>query len=125
MANFTFPRFILYLLAASLPGFLQAAELLVPEDHSTIQSAIDAASSGNTVSVAPGTYSLAAPLDFNGKAIAVVGRNGPTETILSATGINSLVLMVGVAGPQGRLEGFTLRDGTPEFNQRGGCVSIQ
>lgn len=117
--------FIFYLLAANLSVAAQAAELLVPEDHSTIQSAINAASGGDTVSVAPGTYSLSSPLDFTGKAVAVVGRDGPPETILRATGTNSLALLVGVDGPQGRLEGFTLRAGTPEIVQRGGCVSIE
>ena len=117
--------FCLYLLAPNLPGLLQAAEILVPEDHSTIQAGINAASSGDVVSVAPGTYPLAIPLNFTGKAIAVVGRNGPSETILRATGSNSLALLVGVTGPAGRLEGFTLRDGTPEIVQRGGCLSIE
>src|SRR3981189_1016210 len=46
----------------------------VPGDASTVQAGIDMSNSGDTVSVAPGTYR--GPINFNGKAITVSG-GGP------------------------------------------------
>jgi len=43
------------LVGASLAGSM-AAEIRVPQDHTTIQGAIDAASNGDIVIIAPGTY---------------------------------------------------------------------
>src|SRR6516162_4154020 len=58
----------------------QASQLLVPAGYSTIQSAIDAASAGDTVLVSPGTFYE--NLDFKGKAITVASAAGPQVTII-------------------------------------------
>jgi streptogramin lyase len=62
----------------ALPGAATAAELPVPGQYATIQAAINAASDGDVVIVADGTYAGAGNknLDFLGKAITVRSANG-------------------------------------------------
>jgi len=70
------------LLAFCSTGF--ANDLLVPSQYPTIQSAIDAATDGDTVIVAPGTYNGDGnwDIDFLGKAITVRSENGPNDCII-------------------------------------------
>src|SRR5215471_2526966 len=52
----------------------------VPGDQATIQGAINAANNGDTVLVAPGTYTE--NINFNGKAITVTSSVGAAQTII-------------------------------------------
>ena len=65
--------------------FVQAAELLVPNEYITIQSAIDVADNGDTVIVADGTYMGVGNcnIDFDGKEILVRSENGPDNCVIS------------------------------------------
>jgi len=69
--------------------FALAAEISVPADYATIQSAIDAASDGDTVVVYPGVY----PDDFTfyGKAITVRSTNPSDIAVVTATEIRGAV----------------------------------
>lgn len=60
----------------------------VPSQYSTIQSAINACSHGDTVLVADGIYRGAGnrDIDFHGKAITVQSENGPEFTIVDCQG---------------------------------------
>ena len=55
----------------------------VPGHHPTIQEAIDAAGNGDTIEVAPDTYTER--IDFLGKAITLRSTDGPEVTIIDGS----------------------------------------
>jgi hypothetical protein len=90
-------------------GRAAAAVLRVPQDYSTIQAAIDAASPGDTVSVDAGTY--AGPIDFHTKAITVQSTSGAASTTIQGDGVNVVVTINANAGETPVLRGFTVTRG--------------
>ena len=72
------------LLSLFSPFIVSAAVIHVPGDQSTIQEGINAASSGDTVLVADGTYAGYGNINLNfyGKAIIVKSANGPQSCII-------------------------------------------
>ena len=101
------PALVLIVLVLSTipaPGVV----IRVPDDHSTIQAAIDAASYGDTVIVAPGTYPER--IDFKGKAITIQGSSDATDTVIDGQGLGSVVTALNGTGPA-RLNGFTITNG--------------
>jgi len=87
-----------------------SATIHVPADQPTIQDGIDAAVTGDTVLVAPGTY--VENIDFKGKAITVTSKMGPEVTIIDGNYAGSVVTFDSDEGPDTVLEGFTLTNGT-------------
>jgi hypothetical protein len=81
----------------------------VPADQSTIQAAINAASNGDTVLVADGTYKE--NINFKGKAITVTSVNGPATTIIDGGAANSVVTFITGEGANSILNGFTITNG--------------
>jgi serine protease len=86
-----------------------ATVLRVPQDHSTIQSAINAAAAGDTILVAAGTYNET--IDFQAKAITVVSESGAASTVINGDGVGAVVTMNANAGETPVLQGFTVRNG--------------
>jgi hypothetical protein len=103
---------------------LEAASIIrVPADQPTIQSAITAASNGDTVQVAAGTY--VENLNFSGKAINVTSVQGPAVTIIDGNQAGSVVTFASGEGPQSVLNGFTVRNGNVTASAgEGGGISI-
>jgi hypothetical protein len=104
----------------------------VPQDHPTIQAAIDAIQPGQsgTVLVAAGTYQ--GPIDFRGKNVVVRGAGASTTTIQGSGGqLSAVVRLSGNEPPTAALERFTVRGGlsgspipqAPQFLVGGGLFA--
>ena len=86
---------------------------LVPDEYDTIQSAIDAASDGDTVHVSSGTYYE--NLNFFSNNITLIGENSE-NTIIDGGGTGSVVTFNNVSGLV--IDNFTITNGN-NFNGGG------
>jgi len=85
-----------------------ATTINVPTDYPTIQAAINAASPGDTVLVAPGTY--VENLNFQGKDVDLQTQIGPGGTTLDGNGGTAVRM-----GPGGSISGFTITNAKATF----------
>ncbi|MBN1815719.1 MAG: right-handed parallel beta-helix repeat-containing protein [Sedimentisphaerales bacterium] len=90
----------------------------VPTEYNTIQEAIDASVSGDTILVADGTYP--GNLYFQGKGIIVCSEFGPSFCIIDCQGTGRGVTFENAETAASILEGFTIRGGAGE--QEGGAI---
>jgi predicted outer membrane repeat protein len=104
------------LLSAAVPN-AEAKRFFVPQDHKTLQKGIDAASDGDTIWVAAGTY--AGPFTMK-KRLVLFGDAGSDNTILDGGDSVRVLDIEGVKGAA--IIGFTIRRG--KANAGGGihCV---
>ena len=101
-------------LALALAGRASwGATIVVPTQQPTIQAAINAASNGDTITVAPGTYKE--NLDFNGKAITLVSTNGAASTTIDGGSTNYVIYFHTSETPATVVSGFTLINGGGNF----------
>ena len=102
--------FFLWLL---LPVIVQAAVIHVPADYPTIQAGINAASKGDTVLVADGTYTGTGnrDLDFYGKAITVRSERGPENCIMDCEDSGRGVFFHSGEEKDSVLQGFRIING--------------
>ncbi|MDP6601731.1 MAG: right-handed parallel beta-helix repeat-containing protein, partial [Phycisphaerales bacterium] len=84
-----------------------------PADFSSIQDAVDAASSGDVILVAPGTYTSTGDevVKTPGKAITLRATGTPEETILDGEGARRVVRCSSEEGADTIIEGFTITGG--------------
>jgi predicted outer membrane repeat protein len=93
----------------------------VPGYVSNIQEAIDLTSSGDTVLVAPGTYTGTGnrDLDYGGRNIVVISEEGPEFTIIDCEGSQSdphrAFNFITGENSSAILEGFTITGGYGQF----------
>jgi len=121
------------ILLLSVATIVSAGTIHVPGDQPTIQAGIDAASNGDTVLVANGTYTGTGnrDIDFNGKAITVKSENGADYCIINCQGTEAdphrgFKFHSG-EGNGSVLQGFTIRNGYadgPDFweDRHGGGI---
>ena len=114
----TFCFFILSIFISSSVVF--AATIFVPGDYATIQGAINASSTGDTVSVAEGTYYENILFPGDKTNIALISENGPESTVIDGGNNGSVVTFA--ANINATLDGFTITNGSTL--QNGGGVLI-
>jgi len=90
-----------------------------------IQPAIDAAASGDTVLVMPGTY--IENINFSGKAITVISDQGPSATIIDGGAADTVAYFGNGETTTSVLDGFTLQNGyagagSPALGSGGGIL---
>lgn len=107
----------LYFLLLILTSSLNAETYFVPDDYSSIQNAINAASHGDSILVAPGVYD--GLIDFNGKAIVVSSlyliENDSLlieSTVIDGQEDGSVVTFDSGESNESILQGFTIQNGT-------------
>lgn len=109
---------ILMFIFVLFPVPIQSKDILVPQDHPTIQQAIDAAELGDRVLVAPGTY--VEHLDFKGKTITLKSEEGPEVTVIDANKTGRGVTFQSGESRSTVLEGFTITNGNVPVSNGGG-----
>ncbi|MBN1295346.1 SUMF1/EgtB/PvdO family nonheme iron enzyme [bacterium] len=120
--NHLIPCLSVSILICAAVHSVSADTIFVPDDYATIQGAVDAASSGDTILVADDTYSGAGNrnIEFDGKQLVVASENGPEGCILDCEN-SSRAFSLHNMEPQGtRIEGFTIINGYANNSEGGG-----
>jgi len=87
-----------------------ATTILVPDDYTTIQSAINGAINGDEILVKPGLYQE--NIDFQGKQIKVKAAELTKATVIDGGGIGSVVTFQNGETLDAVLAGFTIVNGS-------------
>ena len=102
-------------LASAVPFAVpvESATIRVPMDQPTIQAGINAAAIGDTVLVAPGTYTGVGnhDLDFGGKAIMLRSSGGAVATTINCASSGRGLNFTAGEGPNTIVDGFTVTAG--------------
>lgn len=119
-----------YLLTCTISIFLTpflawGTVIHVPVDYPTIGDAVVAASDGDTVLVAAGTYNE--NIDFDGKDISLVSQDGPEVTIIESQFVGTPIVLLGdQETSDATLRGFKLQlaDNAPAVRLIGSSPAI-
>jgi parallel beta-helix repeat protein len=105
---------ILFVASLAAAGPVEAATYYVPLDYADIQSAVTAAGEGDTVLVAPGTYTGASnrEIDFGGVNIVLMSEDGPQTTIIDCEAAGRAFLLHSEEDSTSVISGFTITNGS-------------
>jgi hypothetical protein len=95
----------------------------VPGDQPTIKAGINAASDGDTVLVAPGTY-YEYNIIVNDKTVHIVSSDGPEVTVVDGKQGGSIFSFYSWDVNDSTLEGFTITNGGSEYTGMGGGIRL-
>lgn len=99
-----------------------AAELLVPQQYGTIQAALDAAQSGDTVLVSPGTYFENLVVS---RSVILRSTGGASDTTIDGQRAGVVVEVRGTGTENVTISGFTITNGRHRFPfQFGGGIHL-
>ena len=92
----------------------QAATYYVPDNYGTIQAALTAASTGDTIIVRDGTYTGASnrDLDFGGKEMILQSQNGAAACIIDCQNSGRGFYFHSYENTTAVVDGFTIRNGS-------------
>jgi predicted outer membrane repeat protein len=99
------------------PAVVRAHTIHVDEsgagDYTTIQEGLNAAGTGDTVLVAPGTYDqpLDRALDFDGEGIVLMSQAGPGATFIDCEGEDRAFYFHNDEDSTAVVDGFSIREG--------------
>jgi|GEM_PF-1754270 len=103
-------------------GALHGATIYVPDDHLTIQEAINASADDDLIIVKPGTY--IENINFGGRRITLRSEQGPRLTIIDGNYNGSVVTFNQGEGPNSMLDGFKITYGNNSVDGGGiHCVN--
>jgi len=96
------------------PFELLAGTIYIPDDHPTIQEGIVAASTGDVIFVAPGTY--VENIDFLDKTLTLQSEAGASVTVIDGDQNGSAVTIKRGQKKEAILEGFTITNGSGTYD---------
>ncbi len=98
------------MMALLVCGVATAAELHVPSQYGTIQAAVNAASNGDEIIVAPGTYTGTGDNVVNmlGKTVVLRSSSGASQTTIDGQSVRRGIMCGFGETPATRIEGFTI-----------------
>ena len=119
-----FTRYFIIILPLLFLQNSYSSILRVPSQYQTIQEGINAAIDGDTVLVAPGTYSGLnnTALSFLGKRIVVTSEAGCFVTIIDCQGLDRGCYFQSGEDSASILEGFTIQNGFAPSEEAGGGI---